>query len=341
MAKSDDKILDAALKQVKRLNLDSLDNTDSVIPTGFGIIDRGILKRGGLPRGKVVEFVGKPGTCKSLLLYKVMANAQRLFPDKYVVLVDTEFVFQTADDIEWLTLHGVDISEDRLVLIQENTAEDTFNAMMDLAADPNCVMIGLDSLGNMEVSGNMEGTRFERDKGKVKADMPGVFARVTQSSFKRLTNLISKNRILMVTINQVRDNLSLYGGGGFNSPGGNAYKHARSVVIELYNVEPITQGDDVVGQVTKAKVSRSKISTAGATPNGQHLNFWFTGGDAQEIHETYNRAVELGIIVKKGAWIRWEAADLKWHGQEPLLNALEDDEFRQKVKDAIKEAESS
>lgn len=341
MAKSDDKILDAALKSVKRVNLGSLDDTDSVIPTGFGVIDRQILKRGGLPRGKVVEFVGKPGTCKSLLLYKVLANAQQLFPDKFAVLVDTEFVFQTASDIEWLTLHGVDISEDRLVLIQENTAEDTFNAIMELADDPNCIAIGLDSLGNMEVSNNMDGTRFERDKGKIKADMPGVFARVTQSSFKRLTNLISKNRILMVTINQVRDNLSLYGGGSFNSPGGNAYKHSRSVVVELYNVEAITQGDDIVGQVVKAKVSRSKISTAGATQNGQHLNFWFTGGDAQEIHEVYNQAVELGIIVKKGAWIRWEAADLKWQGQEKLLHALEDDEFRQKVKDAIKEAETS
>lgn len=340
MAKSDDKVLDNALKSVRRVNFATLDDLDSVIPTGFGILDRQILKRGGLPRGKVVELVGKPGTCKSILLYKVIANAQRLFPNKYVVLVDTEFVFKNASDREWLTLHGVDTSEERLVLIQENTAEDVFNALMEVATDPNCAMIGLDSLGNMEVSNNMEGTRFERDKGKMKSDMPGVFARVTQASFKRLTNLISKNNILFVAVNQVRDNLSLYGGGSFNSPGGNAYKHSRSVVIELYNVEAITQNDDIVGQVVKAKVSRSKVSTAGVTPNGQHLNFWFTGPDSQEVHEVYNRAVELGIIVKKGAWIRWEAADLRWQGQDKLLNALEDAEFRQKVKDAIKEAES-
>jgi recombination protein RecA len=341
MAKSDDKILESALKSVKRINLTSLDDVDSVIPTGFGILDRTILKRGGLPRGKVVELVGKPGTCKSILLYKIIANAQRMFPDKYAVLVDTEFVFRNASDIEWLTLHGVDISEERLVLIQENTAEDTFDVLMEIATDPNCIVIGLDSLGNMEVAKNMEGQRFEKDKGKVKADMPGVFARVTQASFKRLTNLISHNGILFVTVNQVRDNLSLYGGGAFNSPGGNAYKHSRSVVIELYNVEAITQQEDIVGQVVKAKVSRSKISTAGVTPNGQHLNFWFTGADSQEIHEVYNHAVELGIIVKKGAWIRWEAADLRWQGQDKLLTALEDTEFRQRMKDAIQEAEAS
>jgi len=321
--KTDDAALEKAFDGVIFTDLEFKDTGPTVIPTGFSVLDFTILKRGGIPIGKITEANGEPGTCKSILGYQIMASAQKLFPDRYVVLVDTEFVIRSKEDLEWLQMHGVDTSKERFKLIQENSAEDVYNAIMDIADDPKCSLIVLDSIGNMDVDQNMTGKRFEREKGKVKSDQPGVFAKVTQAAMKRLVRSLAHHRTTMFIINQKRDQLNAYAGAPA-SPGGNNYRHNRSVVLELRNVEKLERNDEIIGQVVKCKVSRSKVSAAGETDANTHLNFFFTGQDERVIFELYNAAVELGIIVKAGSWLKW--GDKRWQGSERVFRELEDNE---------------
>lgn len=321
--KTDDAALEKAFDGVIFTDIEFKDSGPTAIPTGFSVLDFAILKRGGIPIGKITEANGEPGTCKSILGYQVMASAQKVFKDRYVVLVDTEFVIRSKDDLEWLQLHGVDTSKERFKLIQENSAEDVYNAIMEIADDPKCALIVLDSIGNMDVDQNMTGKRFEREKGKVKSDQPGVFAKVTQAAMKRLVRSLAKHKTTMFIINQKRDQLNAYAGAAA-SPGGNNYRHNRSVVLELRNVEKLERNDEIIGQVVKCKVSRSKVSAAGETDANTHLNFFFTGQDERVIFELYNAAVELGIIVKAGAWLKW--GERRWQGVERCFKELEDNE---------------
>ena len=322
MSKKDN---EALLEAIKELDFNKLPDSKSlVVPMGFPQIDDDIFKRGGLVRGKIYEIAGEPDTWKSVALYKIFANAQKAFSTGICVLVDTEFVVQSQQDLDWIASHGVDLT--RLKVIQGNTAEDIFNRMLEMASgDETILVLGLDSLGNMEVANNSSKKRFD-DKNKMKDDRVGVFAKVTGSAFKLLANTVAKNDILMVVVNQIRDNLNLYGGGAFTTPGGKAYKHNLSARIEFFKKEVIKKGDEPIGAVIKAVVRRSKISAAGQTGEDNHLQFFNAGQQFAEIYQLYNMAVEAGIIVKAGAWIKSEQLDRKWQGKEKLYAELEESE---------------
>lgn len=334
MAKAKQENTETLLSALKELDIDAMmeSNDPLVIPTGFTQIDNDILGRGGLPRGKIVEFSGEPGTWKSSMLYRVFANAQKQFPDKKVVLFDTEFVVQEKGDLEWIRSHGVDISKERFIIVQHGVAEDAFNAMLELSERNDISVIGLDSLGNMEISNNSNSKRFEKDdKGKTKDDRVGAFAKVTGASFKLLAGNVARNKILFVSINQIRDNLSMYGGGGFNTPGGRAYKHNLSVRIEFYKVQTMKKGGkadgEIIGDEIKAIVRRSKVSVAGQTSPGNHLKLYNGGAAKGENYEFYDSLVDAGVIrVGNAGWLYCDKLDRKWRGLDKIQAELDADE---------------
>ena len=333
MAKRDND--DALFGAMRELDLENLDRGPKAVSTGFPQLDK--ILNGGLPNGKISQFIGEPDTWKSGLNYQAMGNAQRLFPDKVAVLADTEFVIQSQDDLDWLASRGVITSKDRLEIIQGNTAEEIYNKLLEVSSRSDVCYIGIDSLGNMEVADNVNVKRFEKnDKNKTKDDRVGIFAKVTGASFKLLAGNVARNRICMVVVNQVRDNLSMYGGGAFNTPGGRAYKHNLSVSVELYRKETIKNGDDVIGAIIKAVVKRSKIGVAGQTNEENHLHFFNKGAAMSEVYNLYNQAVDAGIIVKAGAWFKSVELDKKWQGRDRVYAEIEESEdLRNRLKELI------
>lgn len=328
---------DALFSAIEELDVEKLMSQGAThVSTTFKSLDE-IFGGKGLAVGKMYEIAGNPDTWKSGLLYRVLGELQKTFTDKYVVLFDAEFVVQSKEDLEWIASHGVNVSKERFRLIQGNTAEEMFNKMLEISNDGDCAGWGLDSLGNMEVTSNSNAKRFTKDdSGKAKDDRVGIFAKVTGASFKLLANGVARHKQLGVIINQVRDNLSMYGGGAFNTPGGRAYKHNLSGRIEMYQKELLKKGDEIIGAAIKVVVKRSKISTAGQTNESNHLQFFNKGEQFAEAYALYNECVEAGILEQAGSWIKCTALDRKWQGKDKIYVELEtSDDLKKELKELL------
>lgn len=70
------------------------------------------LTRGGVPVGRMIEFVGLPQSGKTTTALDVLANYQRMDKGRYSVYLDAE----NAMDKEWGVTLGVDW--DKVILIQ-------------------------------------------------------------------------------------------------------------------------------------------------------------------------------------------------------------------------------
>jgi recombination protein RecA len=100
---------------------------------------------GGLPVGRIVEFAGEEGGGKTTTALDVVANAQRLFPEKKVAYVDVE---RTLDP-EWAQKLGVDVEKLILVSPEEQTAEQRFEITKAIVETGEISVCVLDSLAAM------------------------------------------------------------------------------------------------------------------------------------------------------------------------------------------------
>jgi recombination protein RecA len=88
----------------------------------------------------------------------------------------------------------------------------------------------------------------------------------------------------------------------FGSPetttGGNALKFYASVRLDIRRIGAIKQGDEVVGNETKVKVVKNKVS-----PPFKQANFEILYGEGiSREGELIDLGVEHGFIEKAGAW---------------------------------------
>lgn len=290
------------------------------IPTGFASLDYTILKRGGLPMGRLVQLAGPYSSGKSLLSYRIVANAQKMDP-RSCGIIDAEF---TADP-DWIASQGVDLK--RLEVKQVNVAEDVYDHAISWLESKRFSVVVIDSIGNLEVADRMEGKRFTLDKtGKRKNDQPGVFEKVTTSAVKRLAAAAYRSNTLLVGVNQIRSSFALYGDPQ-ETPGGHAWKHNLSVDIRMRPIKPIEISGEEVGIVVRARVKKSKISAGGCTDNDNDLKFYFdvSHGGKGIVYDVWDTAVRSGVVVRKGAWYVWEGGERRWQGQEKACSELSDD----------------
>lgn len=296
-----------------------------VVPTGFPGIDNDILKIGGLPLGKIVEISGPPEVGKSFLAYQILTQAQRRYPDKWVALIDTEFVVDRRVGLKWVEKQGVNLA--KFALVASSVAEEVFNTFIAMVESGKFSVVVLDSLGNTEAGQFMAGSRFQKDAktGAYKTDQIGVLAKIIGNSTKRLVTAAANTKTLLVIINQVRDNMNVMYGPKHRTPGGNVFKHNRSIGIELVKLDTLKRGESIEGQVVRAHVRRSKVSTAGSTSSSNDLRFYFGDGaqDRAGVSAVVDRAIELGVIGKKGAWMVF--GQKKFMGLGKLLDALSTD----------------
>lgn len=304
------------------------------IPTGFNVLDKQLIGRGGIPTKRLTEISGKPGACKSVFLLQIMANAQKMFPKKRVLLVDTEFVF----DPEWAEQQGVDLN--RLDVIQSNIAEDVYDDMIDAVSTDVYSVVGLDSLGNLDPRKNFIDHRFRDKAGKAKVDQPGVFEKITTAAIKRMVPEVNKNNVALIIVNQDRASFAMYGE-NITNPGGNNYRHNLSIRMRLSRAEDIIIDKQVVGMFINVRLARSKVSAAGSTDKNNALQFVFKGGQGQiQAYQLWNDAVYAGLIVRNGPTYSFEQLGVKWKGRENAIAAIAaDEELRGRMKEIVDNAE--
>lgn len=280
---------------------------------------------GGLPVGRIVEFSGEEGGGKTTTALDVVANSQKLFPEKKAVYIDVE---RTLDP-EWATKLGVDISKLILVSPEEQTAEQIFEVAKALVETGEISVCVIDSLAAMVSAQAYSKTIEDRTYG-------GISLALTLFS-KEMIPICARTGCILLGINQLRDDMnSTYG--GTTTTGGKAWKHNCSVRMTFRKSDYIDDKgtsltrscENPSGHFVKVALVKSKVCKLDRKIGFYSLKY-LDGIDV--LSDIIDIGIKEGFISASGAWYslvdaetgelyQQEGKDLKFQGKQKLKEFL-------------------
>ena len=252
------KALQAAMEKIEKnfgkgsimkMGDDSVEQVE-VIPTG-SIALNVALGVGGYPRGRIIEIYGPESSGKTTLAIHAIAEAQKA--GGIAAFIDAEHAF----DRFYAAKLGVDV--DNLWISQPDNGEQALEIAEQLIRSSAIDIIVIDSVAALTPKAEIEG-----DMGDNKV---GLQARLMSQALRKLTGTVSKTRTTCIFINQLREKIGVMFGNPETTTGGNALKFYASVRIDIRGSQPIKDGEEVLGKLTKVKVSPTPEKSSTWVPN--------------------------------------------------------------------------
>ena len=296
----------------------------STISTGCLELDIALGVKG-LPRGRIVEIYGPESSGKTTIALHCVAEAQKT--GGTVAYIDVE----NALDPVYAKAIGVDI--DNMYIAQPDTGEDALEIVDTLVSSGAIDMVVIDSVAALvpraEIEGGMGDTHV------------GVQARLMSQALRKLTGTINKTKCVAIFINQLREKVGVVYGNPEVTPGGRALKFYSSVRIEIRKGEAIKSGEDVLGNVTKAKIAKNKVA-----PPFKSASFDLMYGEGVSIEGSIvNVGSELGVLEKSGSWYSYKGERIG-QGKENVKKFLKEnpaiaEEIKNTILDSFSTADQS
>ena len=164
-------------------------------------------------------------------------------------------------------------------------------------------------------------------------------------ALRKLTGNVKSQNVLMVFINQIRMKIGVMFGNPETVTGGNALKFYSSVRLDIRRIGAVKEGDEVVGNETRVKVVKNKVS-----PPFKQAEFQIMYGEGSSLHgEIVDMGVKLGFINKAGAWYSYgeerigqgKANTIKWLKENPDVSNEIEAMVRGKLMPDLKKPENS
>ena len=288
------------------------------IPTGSLALDKA-LGIGGIPRGRVTEIYGPESSGKTTLALHVVAEAQK--QGGIAAFIDAEHALDTS----YAKKLGVNCDE--LLVSQPDTGEQALEIADMLVRSGAIDVLVIDSVAALVPRAEIEGDMGDSHMG--------LQARLMSQALRKLTGTISKTSTSVVFINQIRMKIGVMFGNPETTTGGNALKFYSSVRIEIRRMASIKDGQEVMGNRTKAKVVKNKMA-----PPFKQAEFDIMYGEGiSGTGELLDIGVEAGVIEKSGSWYSYDGERIG-QGRENVKKFFKenDDLFQRlllKVKTAI------
>jgi len=290
LAEDKSKALAAALSQIDKqfgkgsvMRLGDHDVSRDIQAVSTGSLGLDIaLGVGGLPRGRVVEIYGPESSGKTTLTLQVIAEMQKM--GGTAAFIDAEH----ALDPSYAGKLGVDV--DNLLVSQPDTGEQALEIADMLVRSGSVDVVVIDSVAALTPKAEIEGEMGDSHMG--------LQARLMSQALRKLTANIKRTNTLVIFINQIRMKIGVMFGNPETTTGGNALKFYASVRLDIRRTGSIKKGDEIIGNETKVKVVKNKVS-----PPFKEAFFDILYG--QGISRE-GEIVELGVahklVDKSGAW---------------------------------------
>ncbi len=237
---------------------------------------------GGVPKGRVVEIYGPEASGKTTLTLQIIAEAQKM--GGTAAFVDAEH----ALDPQYAEKLGVNVDE--LLVSQPDTGEQALEITDMLVRSGAVDVIVVDSVAALTPKAEIEGEMGDSHVG--------LQARLMSQALRKLTGNIKRSNAMVVFINQIRMKIGVMFGSPETTTGGNALKFYSSVRLDIRRIGAIKKGDEVIGNQTRVKVVKNKVS-----PPFKMAEFEILYGEGiSREGEIIELGVQNGLVDKAGSW---------------------------------------
>jgi recombination protein RecA len=304
-------------------------NVDGWVSTGCAMLDVAISNRpyGGLPVGRIVELTGLEQSGKSLVSAHLLAETQK--QGGVAVLIDTE----TAVSREFLEAIGVDVS--KLLYVSADSVEQIFDMTETIiekvreTSKDKLVTIVTDSVAaastQAELASDYGKDGYATDK-----------AIIISKAMRKITNMIGRQKILLVYTNQLRQKMNAMPfGDPWTTSGGKALAFHASVRLRLKGAGQIKMkvggNDKIVGMKVRCQVVKNRM---GPPLRSTDFEIYFDRGI--DNYGSWLKVMKDNKIVKQaGAWYSYIDTDtgeeLKFQSKDFIDIMEEREEIREQI----------
>lgn len=241
---------------------------------------------GGLPYGRICEIFGPESSGKTTLTLQVIASAQN--DGKTCAFIDAEH----ALDPVYAEQLGVNVDE--LLVSQPDTGEQALEIADMLTRSGAVDVIIVDSVAALTPKAEIEGDMGDSHMG--------LQARLMSQALRKLTGNVKQSNTLLIFINQIRMKIGVMFGNPETTTGGNALKFYASVRLDIRRIGAVKQGEAIVGNETRVKVVKNKVS-----PPFKQAEFQIIyGAGTSKMAEIIDLAVKHDLVDKSGAWYAYK-----------------------------------
>ena len=320
------KALQAALAQIEKqfgkgtiMRLGEGEQMEDIQVVSTGSLGLDIaLGVGGLPRGRVIEIYGPESSGKTTLTLQVIAEMQKL--GGTCAFIDAEHALDTG----YAEKLGVNLHD--MLISQPDTGEQALEVVDSLVRSGAIDLVVVDSVAALVPKAEIEG-----DMGD---SLPGLQARLMSQALRKLTATIKKTNCTVIFINQIRMKIGVMFGSPETTTGGNALKFYASVRLDIRRIGTIKKGDNAIGNETRVKVVKNKVSPPFKTAE---FDILFGEGISRE-GEIIDMGVIARIVEKSGAWYAYNGEKIG-QGRDNAREFLrENPELAREIENKVRES---